>query len=189
MSDVRVIDLIANQIRINRRGATSAAVWAENILTALQSSGYRVVEDLCQAKDGDSGADGIAPAAAEALQSGDAAEAYPVEYEERAAMRALRGKISKRATSAEFNEWMAREVCEYIDRLRNQLDIAREDIMCTHMSLDDIGAPRDIGGNQLSIIGRVQARYAEARLKSAKRDEVEPENSSASLTQKTQPNT
>lgn len=78
MSDVRVIDLIANQIRINRRGATSAAVWAENILTALQSSGYRVVEDMCQAKDGDSGADGIAPADAEALQSSDSAEANTI---------------------------------------------------------------------------------------------------------------
>lgn len=47
-----------------------------------------------------------------------------VNYEERDAMKALRGPLSKRATSAEFNEWMAREVCEYIDQLRNRLDLA-----------------------------------------------------------------
>jgi hypothetical protein len=40
-----------------------------------------------------------------------------IDYEAREAMQALRGKLSKRATSAEFNEWMAREVCEYIDHL------------------------------------------------------------------------
>ena len=37
---------------------------------------------------------------------------------EPAAVRLLRGPLSKRATSAEFNEWQAREVIEYIDGLR-----------------------------------------------------------------------
>jgi thioesterase domain-containing protein len=50
-----------------------------------------------------------------------ATEWKPIEtqqfYEEREAMKALRGKLSKRATSSEFNEWMAREICEYIDAL------------------------------------------------------------------------
>lgn len=83
-----------------------------------------------------------------------------VNFEEREAMKALRGHLSKRATSAEFNEWMAREICEYIDQLRNRLDLAKEGIECAHRSLDDIGAPReDAGGNQYSIIGRVRAKY------------------------------
>lgn len=34
------------------------------------------------------------------------------------AVALLRGPLSKRATSAEFNEWQAREVVAYIDRLR-----------------------------------------------------------------------
>lgn len=34
------------------------------------------------------------------------------------AVAVLRGPMSKRATSAEFNEWMAREVVDYIDALR-----------------------------------------------------------------------
>lgn len=40
-----------------------------------------------------------------------------IDYEAREAMQALRGKLSARATSSEFNEWMAREICEYIDHL------------------------------------------------------------------------
>lgn len=44
---------------------------------------------------------------------------------------------------------------EEIGRLRNQLEIAKEDIECAHMALDDVGAPRtDGGGNTFSIIGR-----------------------------------
>ena len=34
------------------------------------------------------------------------------------AVKLLRGPLSKRATSAEFNEWQAREVVAYIDRLQ-----------------------------------------------------------------------
>jgi Lar family restriction alleviation protein len=37
---------------------------------------------------------------------------------EPAAVRLLRGPLSKRASSAEFKEWQAREVIEYIDGLR-----------------------------------------------------------------------
>jgi SOS-response transcriptional repressor LexA len=48
---------------------------------------------------------------------------------------------------------------EEIDSLRNQLEIAKEDIECAHMSLDDVGAPREIDGKPLSIIGRVRAKY------------------------------
>jgi len=44
-----------------------------------------------------------------------------IDYENREAMKALRGKLSKRATSSEFNEWMAREICEYIDHLTTAL--------------------------------------------------------------------
>jgi hypothetical protein len=45
-----------------------------------------------------------------------------IDYEDRDAMKALRGKLSHRATSSEFNEWMAREICEYIDALRQLLE-------------------------------------------------------------------
>jgi hypothetical protein len=36
-------------------------------------------------------------------------------------MALLRGPLSKRATSAEFNEWQAREIVAYVDRLRSAL--------------------------------------------------------------------
>jgi len=39
------------------------------------------------------------------------------EADEPRAVQMLRGPLSKRATSAEFNEWMARDVVEYIDAL------------------------------------------------------------------------
>ncbi len=38
----------------------------------------------------------------------------------------LRGPLSKRATSAEFNEWQAREIVAYIDRLIKMLERAAE---------------------------------------------------------------
>lgn len=38
--------------------------------------------------------------------------------EEPEAMKLLRGPLSRRATSAEFNEWQARDIVEYVDRLR-----------------------------------------------------------------------
>lgn len=48
-------------------------------------------------------------------------------YENRKTMKALRGPLSRRATSAEFNEWCAREVAEYIDQLRARLtEVERE---------------------------------------------------------------
>ncbi len=47
-------------------------------------------------------------------------------YEERSAMKTLRGVMSNRATSAEFNEWSAREVCEYVDKLRAEVAEGRE---------------------------------------------------------------
>ena len=64
------------------------------------------------------------------------------DYEARKAMRALRGKLSKRATSSEFNEWMAREVCEYIDALRSgneKLKVALEPFLedCTEDVMED----------------------------------------------------
>lgn len=49
-----------------------------------------------------------------------------IDYESRDAMKALRGPLSNRATSAEFNEWSAREVCEYIDTLQALVSEARE---------------------------------------------------------------
>jgi hypothetical protein len=58
-----------------------------------------------------------------------------INYEEREAMRLLRGKLSQRATSAEFNEWMAREVCEYINALRRRVEA-----MCQHQA-----NPKDVG--------------------------------------------
>jgi hypothetical protein len=58
-------------------------------------------------------------------------------YEDREAMRLLRGPLSRRATSAEFNEWMAREVCEYIDTLRRQVKSH-----CPHVANEkDFGDP------------------------------------------------
>jgi hypothetical protein len=55
-------------------------------------------------------------------------EAGPqLDYEHRESMKALRGPLSQRATSAQFNEWMAREVCEYIDHLRRRLEA-----LCPH---------------------------------------------------------
>jgi len=53
------------------------------------------------------------------------ADIIKVDYETRDAMQALRGKLSQRATSAEFNEWSAREVCEYIDILKADLEEAK----------------------------------------------------------------
>lgn len=50
------------------------------------------------------------------------------DYENREAMKALRGPVSRRATSSEFNEWMAREVCEYVDALKAELAEAKETI-------------------------------------------------------------
>lgn len=51
--------------------------------------------------------------------------------------------------------------CPYCkaDSLSNQLELAREDIECAHLSLDDMGASRERDGKPLSIIGRVMAKY------------------------------
>lgn len=46
-----------------------------------------------------------------------AVEELRARYEDTQAMRALRGQLSKTATSHEFNEWMARDVVEYVDAL------------------------------------------------------------------------
>jgi hypothetical protein len=40
-----------------------------------------------------------------------------ISSDEPEAVKLLRGQLSKRATSAEFNEWQAREVVAYIDSL------------------------------------------------------------------------
>lgn len=62
------------------------------------------------------------------------------DYESRESMVKLRGPLSRRATSAEFNEWMAREVCEYIDHLRRQVEA-----LCTHEpNRQDVGDPNCI---------------------------------------------
>ena len=45
-----------------------------------------------------------------------------IDYETTEAMKSLRGPLSNRATSVEFNEWMARDIVDYIDGLRTRLD-------------------------------------------------------------------
>jgi hypothetical protein len=57
-----------------------------------------------------------------------------------------------------------KELIEEISTLKNKLELAREDLECVHLFLDELGSERvSITGREISVVGRI--RYLILNLK------------------------